>query len=392
MRAAAVIVLSPLGAFLAPGLLFAPHTAYAAATFTHGSEYPFVSSIALKVGSDFVPLSTKTQENITVVISVDPGPTPGNNIHGSDSHLFTENGSYTFNFVDDFGNIGSSTVTIDNIDRTPPIITIEPFATSSTNQPVVITATANEGTFASSTHTFTENGSFDFVATDEAGNISTSTVVVAHIDTTAPRITLQGDAAMQLRVNSSYVDAGAQAVDAVDGALPIVSTGSVNTHVLGTYVLTYTATDSAGNEASTTRTVEVIRGSSGGGGRGGSSSVVLATAPVGQVLGATTYNFTRFLGRGDTGADVTALQEILVTAGFLKSAPTGYFGSLTQKALLAYQVSRGLPGVGVLGPLTRSVIHKEAIPVSRPAVANIEGQISLLLAQVQILQSRLASL
>lgn len=266
MRAAAIFVLSPLGAFVALGLLFAPHAAHAAATFTRGSEYPFVSSIALKVGNDFVPLSTKTQENIMVVISVDPGPTPGNNIHGSDSHVFIENGSYTFNFVDDFGNIGSSTVTIDNIDRTPPIITITPFATSSTNQSVIITATANEGTFASSTHTFTENGSFDFVATDEAGNISTSTVVVTHIDTTAPRITLQGDAAMQLRVNSSYIDAGAQAVDAVDGALSVVSTGSVNTNVLGTYMLTYTATDAAGNEASTTRTIEVVKGSSGGGG------------------------------------------------------------------------------------------------------------------------------
>ncbi len=37
--------------------------------------------------------------------------------------------------------------------------------------------------------------------------------------------------------------------------------------------------------------------------------------------------YTRDLTVGSTGADVTALQSMLYSAGYLKVAPTGYFGS-----------------------------------------------------------------
>ena len=40
------------------------------------------------------------------------------------------------------------------------------------------------------THTFTENGSFDFVATDDAGNVTTQTVVITNIDKVAPVVSI----------------------------------------------------------------------------------------------------------------------------------------------------------------------------------------------------------
>ena len=72
------------------------------------------------------------------------------------------------------------------VDTIPPIITINPYVTAITNQNVVVTATTNEGTLNEITHTFTANGSFDFVATDDAGNSTTKTVTISNIDKTAP--------------------------------------------------------------------------------------------------------------------------------------------------------------------------------------------------------------
>ena len=43
----------------------------------------------------------------------------------------------------------------------------------------------------------------------------------------------------------------------MDGPVPVVTTGSVDAAVVGSYVLTYTATDAAGNSATATRTVVV---------------------------------------------------------------------------------------------------------------------------------------
>ena len=105
--------------------------------------------------------------------------------------------------------------------------------------------------------------SLSYSATDIEGNVSrvlTRTVTVA--DTIAPVITLVGDAAVEVELGSTYTDSGASAADTVDGSVDVVITGSVDTAAAGTYTLTYTATDTAGNEASQTRTVTVAASSS----------------------------------------------------------------------------------------------------------------------------------
>ncbi len=78
-------------------------------------------------------------------------------------------------------------------------------------------------------------------------------------DTTAPVITLTGSNTVELAFNSDYVEAGASATDAVDGAVDVTISGAVDTSTAGIYTITYTATDVAGNEATpVTRTVTVI--------------------------------------------------------------------------------------------------------------------------------------
>ena len=78
-------------------------------------------------------------------------------------------------------------------------------------------------------------------------------------DTTAPIITLNGQAIATVNLNSTYTDAGATALDDIDGNLTssIVTTGEVNTSIEGDYIITYTVSDSAGNTATTTRQVIV---------------------------------------------------------------------------------------------------------------------------------------
>ena len=67
------------------------------------------------------------------------------------------------------------------------------------------------------THTFTENGSFDFVATDDAGNSTTQTVTISNIDKVKPEITINGSTGISLTVGGSYTELGAMRTDNVDG-------------------------------------------------------------------------------------------------------------------------------------------------------------------------------
>ncbi|WP_052503454.1 reprolysin-like metallopeptidase [Lacinutrix sp. Hel_I_90] len=86
------------------------------------------------------------------------------------------------------------------------------------------------------------------------------------VDTIAPVITLIGSATINLLVGDSYNDQGATATDNVDGNITssIVTTGTVNTTVAGTYIITYNVSDAAGNAATPEiRTINVTAVSSG---------------------------------------------------------------------------------------------------------------------------------
>ncbi|MDE2021189.1 MAG: peptidoglycan-binding protein, partial [Patescibacteria group bacterium] len=74
-------------------------------------------------------------------------------------------------------------------------------------------------------------------------------------------------------------------------------------------------------------------------------------------------SFTKDLTLGSKGADVTALQQLLINAGDLNiSAPTGYFGSMTKTALAAYQSAKGItPAAGYFGPKSRAFVNSMAV-------------------------------
>lgn len=103
--------------------------------------------------------------------------------------------------------------------------------------------------------------------------VATVTRVVEVVEDTGDNfsiitIDLLGDNPMYLALNEPFVDPGATAHDTLEGNITnhIVVTGAVNTVQVGTYILTYSVSNAAGDTASVTRIVNVGMGSGGGGG------------------------------------------------------------------------------------------------------------------------------
>lgn len=94
-----------------------------------------------------------------------------------------------------------------------------------------------------------------------------STAVTVYVDSTAPVLTLLGDDPMIVTRGNTFTDPGVTVTDNVDTNPTVTVTGTVDTSTVGSYILTYNATDAAGNAATVvTRTVNVVAPSSSGGG------------------------------------------------------------------------------------------------------------------------------
>lgn len=76
-----------------------------------------------------------------------------------------------------------------------------------------------------------------------------------------PEITLNGDNPLKLEVGDTYIELGATAYDRIDGDLTdqIEITGTVNTNEVGTYIITYSVTNSLEETASAERIIHVVK-------------------------------------------------------------------------------------------------------------------------------------
>jgi hypothetical protein len=77
-------------------------------------------------------------------------------------------------------------------------------------------------------------------------------------DNVPPVITINGDNPATVELGATYSDAGATANDAFHGSTAVTSSSNVDTSVVGSYTVTYTATDLDNNTATATRTVNVV--------------------------------------------------------------------------------------------------------------------------------------
>ncbi len=143
------------------------------------------------------------------------------------------------------------------------------------------TGTVNTGVLGSYAITYNATDSKNLAATPKV-----RTVTVVPVGTSInqkPEITLLGDIIMQLTVGTAFVDPRATVLDAEDGDITskLVATGTVNVNTIGTYTITYNATDTQNLAADQkTRTVNIVSAPTtgcttncgGGGSTGGSAT------------------------------------------------------------------------------------------------------------------------
>ncbi|MFA5931167.1 MAG: immunoglobulin-like domain-containing protein [archaeon] len=173
------------------------------------------------------------------------------------------------NVLQQMANEGKPLPPIDDI--TPPVITLNgpnPQTIEIYNgyNEYGVTVTDNDGqtypaTIDSTSVDPSSVGTYNVIysATDSQGNTTTITRTILVRDTEPPQIYLDGSNPMTVPIYGTYPEPGAWADDYYEGSLNATSSGTVNTSVIGTYTITYNATDSSGNSATPiTRIVNVI--------------------------------------------------------------------------------------------------------------------------------------
>ncbi len=105
--------------------------------------------------------------------------------------------------LDFIGNEGSIDISVENIDRDPPQLTVSKNPDSATNENVTVTITANEeiqdnvtgwirgGNKRTLTKTYTQNGGETVTVTDIAGNTAQTKINVDNIDKESPAVTVK---------------------------------------------------------------------------------------------------------------------------------------------------------------------------------------------------------
>jgi hypothetical protein len=165
------------------------------------------------------------------------------------------------------------------------------------------------------------------------------------LDTTVPVITITGDWLMKLEVGATYVEQGASAIDDIDGSVAVSTSGNVDTSVYGSYAITYSATDAAGNTGAVARQVIVAD----------------LIAPVITLLGSSTIELLRgetFLEPGATAVDSIDGEVVVEIEGSVDTASIGVY-------VLTYSAS---DFSGNSASITRTVI------VSYPPTLNIQSK------------------
>ncbi|MDD7915889.1 Ig-like domain-containing protein [Polaribacter ponticola] len=100
-------------------------------------------------------------------------------------------------------------------------------------------------------------GSYTYNVTDANGSYDSLTVTVAS-DTEAPTITITNGAIVAHEAKTAYVDSGAVANDNCSATLTNTVNNVPASPNLGQYTVDYTATDTAGNSVTSSRTVNVV--------------------------------------------------------------------------------------------------------------------------------------
>lgn len=155
------------------------------------------------------------------------------------------------------------TVTV--CDTTPPEITLvadpDAFTVPGTEyQEEGFTAVDNhDGDITDQVKRTVKDDKIIYTVTDSSGNKAKVKRKIYYHDPSAPKLTLKGDAEITIQAGEAWKEPGWSAIDNVDGEVSdnVSVSGTVDYYTAGTYTLTYTVSDTYGNEAKATRTVIV---------------------------------------------------------------------------------------------------------------------------------------
>ena len=244
-----------------------------------------VNTFTVDTTGPVITLTGSTPVTVEVgSVYTDAGATAADNLDGDrTANIITVNsvnanvvGSYpvTYDVVDTVGNAATQvTRTVNVVDTTIPVISLVGSATVSVNFGATYTdagATAADnydGNITASIVTVNPvntgtlgNYIVTYNVTDAHGNAAAQvTRSVDVVDVTSPVITITGANPMTIEVGGTYTELGAVADDDVDPDFAAIPSGTVNTSAVGTYTITYNATDSSTNAAvAVTRTVNVV--------------------------------------------------------------------------------------------------------------------------------------
>lgn len=169
--------------------------------------------------------------------------------------------------------------------------------------------------------------------------INTELVVSVEIqDTTPPVVTLTGNASITIQQGNTYTEQGATS----DGGETVTTTGTVDVNTLGTYTITYSATDAAGNTGTKTRTVEVVDTTAPVVTLNGSSSITLELDTVYNELGATSNGVEAVTIGGDTVNYNVAGTYIVVYSATDAAGNTGTVSRTVTVKNITYNILDGL--------------------------------------------------
>jgi len=196
-----------------------------------------------------------------------------------------------------------------------------------------------------------------YTATDKDSNTSS---VARHVrvnataDATQPVIKLNGSSLVKISAGDSFTDKGATAEDKEDGELSVKVTGEVDYKTAGEYLLTYTATDKAGNSASTTRKVIVTESIAKEVAKEASQEAMAGQHPRARLY----FGFDQFTPAHDRKDELSGVLKVLHSNANTKAYLSGYHdpkGNILYNTYLASQRAKTV----------RSLLRKEGISADR---------------------------
>jgi hypothetical protein len=176
--------------------------------------------------------------------------------------------------------------------------------------------------------------------TDASDNVIGTTTLDFAFDNVTPTITLNGDANTSILVGGTFSDPGVTVTDNLDANASTTVSGSVNPNVTGTYTITYTATDCAGNTASVERVVNVNPQGSSGGSSSGRRNTPAVTTTANVTGGSVTNDGTTVL------SPFNPFQQVLGASAFIPGIPNTGAGGDASTNIALLLGSLGLMALG----------------------------------------------